>query len=84
MKKFGIIFNTFFYLSWLILISLKPVFAENPSISSSLTIIPPSPVTDKITLSIRGAIKNIENFPIIIDAKFYLDERTESSLLYEG
>jgi len=71
------------YLICLHFIFLRPALAENSSLSSSLTIIPPSPVTDKITLSIRGAVKNQNSFPVTVKAKFYLDENAESSLLHQ-
>jgi len=71
------------YISWLLLILSIPVLAENPPISSRLTLIPPSPVSDKINLSVRGAVRNHNNSRVNAEIKFYLDDIKESSLLYQ-
>ena len=49
----------------------------------SLTLIPPSPVTDKITLDIRGAIWNHTLHNRDFDVKVYLDNLKPDSLLFE-
>ncbi|MBW1764762.1 MAG: DUF4434 domain-containing protein, partial [Deltaproteobacteria bacterium] len=71
-----------FCLLFLVLISVTTALAEIPPVSSSLTLIPPSPVSDKITLSIRGAVHNQSNDPIEVETRFYLDEEKESALLH--
>lgn len=49
----------------------------------SLTLIPPSPVTDQVTLDIRAAIYNSGNHPEEFLATFYLDDETEGKLLHQ-
>ena len=50
----------------------------------SFTLIPPSPVTDKITLDIRAGIRNNGNLPKTFNVSFYLDEEKKGNILYHG
>jgi len=47
--------------------------ADKPKRAISLTLIPPSPVTDQITLEIRGAVWNREGVSKTFDMTLYLD-----------
>lgn len=46
-----------------------------------LALIPPSPVTDKITLDIRGAVENLSNSSRTFLLALYLDQETPSALV---
>jgi hypothetical protein len=48
----------------------------------SLTLIPPSPVTDQIILDIRGAVRNTQDTEMVFDAALYLDEEKAENRLY--
>ncbi len=50
--------------------------------SCSLTLIPPSPVSEKITLSIRGAVQNQSDHRQTIETAVYLDYESDSTILY--
>ncbi len=50
--------------------------------SCSLTLIPPSPVSEKITISIRGAVWNNQESEQTIETAIYLDHESKSGLLY--
>ncbi len=47
----------------------------------SLTLIPPSPVTDQITLDIRAGVRNEGRSPKSFHTAFYLDEEKKENLL---
>src|ERR1700676_2546174 len=49
----------------------------------SLTLIPPSPVTDKIDLDIRAGIWNNSDLARTFDVSFYLDEEKKETGLYQ-
>ncbi len=49
----------------------------------SLTLIPPSPVTDKITLDIRAGVWNNTGLEKKVNVSFYLDNEKASSLLHQ-
>jgi len=66
-----------------ILLSLTITIGSIIDFSSSLTLIPASPVNDKITLSICGAVRNSESKDNTFTCFFYLDEEKESTLFYE-
>ncbi len=51
---------------------------------TSLTLIPPSPVTDKIKLDIRGAIWNHTSRNRDFNVRVYLDNITKDSLLFDN
>ncbi|MEN8193778.1 MAG: DUF4434 domain-containing protein [Bacteroidota bacterium] len=65
-----------------ILIPSKTSFSSNLNKSSSLTLIPPSPVSDKITLSIRGAVRNQTDKLKTYEISIFLDKEEKSNLLY--
>jgi hypothetical protein len=46
-----------------------------------LELIPPSPVTDKITLDIRGAVENLSDRALTFRMALYLDRETPSTLV---
>jgi hypothetical protein len=48
----------------------------------SLTLIPPSPVSDRIAIEIRGAVWNHADTARSFEAKFYLDEEIPARLLH--
>jgi len=48
----------------------------------SLTLIPPSPVTDQITLDVRAGIWNNTSAEMSIQVSFYLDTEKKSNLLH--
>ena len=50
----------------------------------SLTLIPPPPVTDQITLDIRAGIRNNGNLPKTFHVYFYLDKEKKENTLYQG
>ena len=50
----------------------------------SLTLIPPSPVADQITLEIRSGVWNRTPEPRTFDVGFYLDEEQSAALLHHG
>ena len=49
---------------------------------SSLTIVPPSPVSEKITISVRGAVRNNSDNQQTVETAIYLDNESDSTLLY--
>ena len=51
--------------------------------SASLTLIPPSPVTDKITLDIRAAVWNRSDKAGTYHVYLYLDDENDKSLLHK-
>jgi len=74
-------------LGLLLLVALKPGAAESaealpPKPLISLTLIPPSPVTDQITLDLRGAVRNLGSDPQTYDVAIYLDREEAGSLLH--
>jgi hypothetical protein len=50
----------------------------------SLTLIPPSPVTDRIALEVRGAVWNRQQEPQKFDVAFYLDAEKPEALLHRA
>ena len=75
-----------FAIAALVLLSCPVVAAEasapahaRPALS--LTLIPPSPVSDQITLEIRGAVWNQGDAPQTFELSFYLDEEKPERLL---
>lgn len=50
----------------------------------SLTLIPPSPVTDRIILDVRGAVWNHGQRAKKVDVTFYLDEEKPKAVLHRG
>ena len=59
------------------------VAAATQNSSCHLTLIPPSPVSDQITLSMRGAVWNYSDAEKEYMAAFYLDQEEESALLHQ-
>jgi hypothetical protein len=49
----------------------------------SLTLIPPSPVTDQVTLDVRGAVRNKGNSARTYEMHLYVDEERPDSLLHQ-
>ncbi|RYE22747.1 MAG: DUF4434 domain-containing protein [Sphingobacteriales bacterium] len=56
---------------------------NGPKPDISLTLIPPSPVTDQITLDVRAGIWNHASAKKTISVSFYLDKEEKSSLLHQ-
>ncbi len=63
-----------------LVLCLVTTAAQQPSVS--LTLIPPSPVTDKITLDVRGAVANQSATPRQFEVSFYLDREESKNLLH--
>ena len=63
-----------------VLAGVAPAAAQKSNIS--LTLIPPSPVSDQITVSIRGAVWNHSDVEKTVQAMFYLDREDAASLLH--
>jgi Domain of unknown function (DUF4434) len=59
-----------------------PGSAQNKP-ESSLTLIPPSPVTEQIDLDIRAGIWNNSNLPRTFTASFFLDDEKKETALYQ-
>jgi hypothetical protein len=57
------------------------IMKSNPEIK--LTLVPPSPVTDQIQLSIRGAVVNETAQETAVEATFYLDQPEISHRLHQ-
>ncbi len=57
-------------------------FAAGPPGSVSLTLIPPSPVTDKISLDIRGAVWNRDAAAKSFDVTVFLDREDPTTVLH--
>ncbi|HPI72359.1 MAG TPA: hypothetical protein PLZ01_03060, partial [bacterium] len=75
---------------WILSLVLSPfVMGENTGKACdaapccSLTLIPPSPVSDHIALSVHAALRNETAQPKRWEVKFYLDEERESALLHQ-
>ncbi|NOY57653.1 MAG: DUF4434 domain-containing protein, partial [Calditrichaeota bacterium] len=66
----------------LLLVLVGIVSAAEQNRYSSLTLVPPSPVSNKITVSIRGAVWNQSDEDKSYSAMFYLDHEDEASLLH--
>ena len=62
------------------ILCLVTTAAGQPSVS--LTLIPPSPVTDQITLDVRGAVANQGDTPRQFEVSFYLDREEAENLLH--
>jgi hypothetical protein len=60
----------------------QEVSGPSPSPEASLTLIPPSPVSDQIILDIRGAVWNQSGAARKYDAAIYLDEENPEHLMY--
>jgi len=58
------------------------VARARPKPAVSLTLIPPSPVTDQITLEVRGAVRNDDDQPRSFEVAVYLDAEEASSPLH--
>jgi len=58
------------------------VLAAGPPGNVSLTLIPPSPVTDKISLDIRGAVWNRDAAAQSFDVTVYLDREDPATVLH--
>lgn len=68
-------------------ISILPACAGSPKKTDkpeiSLTLIPPSPVTDQITLDVRAGLWNNTSAKKAISVAFYLDKEQKANLLYK-
>ncbi len=76
------IIHTVFFILTLLLIPFEAVLKADNPISCSLTLIPPSPVSEQITLSIRGAVRNNTESEQAIETAVYLDHESKSGLLF--
>ena len=73
---------TIYFILTLMLISFETVLRAGNHNSCSLTLIPPSPVSEKITMSIRGAVWNNNKSEQTIETAIYLDHESKSGLLF--
>jgi len=56
--------------------------ATPPTPGIALTLIPPSPVTDRITLDVRGMVRNLSNDPHTYEVAVYLDREEPGAMLH--
>ncbi|MGV8879710.1 MAG: DUF4434 domain-containing protein [Sphingobacteriaceae bacterium] len=82
MKKYSVLITA------LILLIIGNKFAEASDVQTTkptinLTLIPPSPVTDQITLDVRAGIWNNASATKTIRAYFYLDIEKKENLLHQ-
>lgn len=56
--------------------------AQPPMPAVSLTVIPPSPVTDQIVLDVRGAVRNLTSDRAAYDVTVYLDREEPAAMLH--
>jgi hypothetical protein len=54
--------------------------AQSPAVR--LALIPPSPVTDQITLELRGAVQNTGGTPRVFEASFQIQQQGKTETLY--
>jgi len=73
--------KTFWWLSF-VLLGVAPAQALGQQRSVRLELIPPSPVTDKIILDIRGAAENNSDSDQNYTLTLYLDQESRSTLLH--
>ncbi|MBO9659400.1 MAG: DUF4434 domain-containing protein [Chitinophagaceae bacterium] len=67
----------------IIVICLAACSSKKEAPKLSLTLIPPTTITDKVNLDIRAAIRNLDSSDIRIDLLVYLDEEKENNLLHK-
>src|SRR5256885_15635262 len=83
MRLSGIIF-----LTCLLLLSFNSLQATDMDSSTNtdvkLVLIPPSPVTNQVTLDIRAGIYNNSSRSVKIDVAFYLDKEKEEAKLFHN
>lgn len=65
------------------LVSVSAAAASHAKPPISLTLIPPSPVTEQITLDIRAAVRNDEETARQFTVAFYLDEEKPGQRLHQ-
>jgi hypothetical protein len=65
------------------MVAAEPASPPSPRRNLSLTLIPPSPVSDKITLDIRGAVWDHGDAERTFELRFYLDEEKPERLLHQ-
>lgn len=63
----------------LILLGVVGVQGQN---SSGLTLVPPSPVSEKIIISIRAAVRNDSDKDQLVETTVYLDVESDSNVLF--
>lgn len=73
--------NRIHWVHGLLMLTLAAMTAVAQQRTVRLGLIPPSPVTDKITLDIRGAIQNDGSLSLTYKASLYLDRETPEGLL---
>lgn len=74
--------RTYLQIVMMILILFFIAIGAQGQNSCNLTLIPPSPVSEKITVSIRGAVRNNKDHKQAIETAVYLDYESDSTLLY--
>lgn len=81
-RRLGVVQAEFWWLTTAtLLLGLWAPSANEKIPSVSLTLIPPSPVTDQITLDLRGALRNISADRCKAEFSFYLDKEVPENLL---
>jgi hypothetical protein len=68
----------------LVLPAILLAAARDPAPAASLTLIPPSPVTERIAVDVRGAVRNRAEAARSFEMRFYLDEETPGGLLHRA
>jgi len=79
-KQGDMIFPTRF--TTIVLLAVASITTSGQQPAVRLELIPPSPVTDKIALDMRGAVRNDDRRPRNFDVFLYLDQETSSSRVY--
>ena len=82
-KNKPLLSNLLFFILLFKIILAGTVFATNAERPCSLTLVPPSPVSNQITISIRGTVWNKTDRVETYDASIYLDSEEESGLLHK-
>ncbi|MGE5296211.1 MAG: hypothetical protein ACM3VT_15425, partial [Solirubrobacterales bacterium] len=62
----------------------SPGGIHKPGLGISLTLIPPSPVTDRIELDIRGSVRNDVDAARTFEVALYLDEEKPEQRLHQA
>jgi hypothetical protein len=71
-------------LFWMLIITCcLPIFADAAESKISLTLIPPSVITNKVTLDIRAGIINNGDKPKQLEVMFYLNRDNATTLLFK-
>jgi hypothetical protein len=71
-----------YFLFLFLLIAFLCCQRQNKTAGLSLTLIPPTTITNQVNLDVRAGIRNTEKESKALEVTFYLDEETEKNILY--